>query len=237
MWGKIYYINGFMYMNQRGTLMLKYLITTFLSVSLLSACTTVSHDAYSGEQKVNKTTIGTGTGALGGAIIGALANGKKGALIGAAVGGLAGASIGNSMDRQETELRQRLVGTGVQVAHEGNHIRLIMPSDVTFRTNSPDINAQFYTVLNSVALVLKKYRDTEVAVNGHTDNTGTEEYNQILSVKRAHSVSAYLEGQGVKSDRLASFGHGIHQPTASNATKDGRAQNRRVEIYLNPLNV
>jgi len=206
-----------------------------LALLALTACTTVSHDPYTGEQQINQTTIGAGVGTVGGAIIGALAGDTKGAIIGATVGGISGAAIGNNIDRQEAELRATLKGTGVQVAKVGNDLRLVIPSDITFKTDSANINAQFYPILNSVALVLKKYRTTEVIVAGHTDNTGKKAYNQRLSEKRASSVSAYLHGQGIHSGRLASEGYGMDRPIASNNSPTGRSKNRRVELRLHTV--
>ncbi len=110
-----------------------------------------------------------------------------------------------------------------------------MPGNVTFATKSADINANFYNVLNSVAIVLKKYDKTLIDVTGHTDSTGSDATNQKLSMSRAQSVSAYLIGQGTSSQRFLINGAGESQPIASNDTADGRAQNRRVEIKLTPL--
>jgi outer membrane protein OmpA-like peptidoglycan-associated protein len=198
----------------------------------LSGCTTVN--PYTGEQQVSRTTIGTGIGAAGGALIGALAGGGRGALIGAAVGGASGAVIGNIMDTQEAELRQQLVGTGVQVMKQGDVIQLVMASDVTFRTDSSDINAGFYPALNSVARVFRKYNNTNIVVSGYTDNVGGDAYNQRLSERRAASVGSYLMSQGISPNRVFTQGFGKRNPRASNGTAAGRAQNRRVEITVRP---
>ena len=150
-------------------------------------CATV--DPYTGEAKTSKTAVGTGVGAgLGaatGAIIGGITGGNHGALVGAAIGagagGLTGAAVGHSMDRQDAELRQILVGTGVQVKKVGDSVQLLMASDVTFDTDSADVRASFYSTLNSVAIVLKKYDNTSITINGYTDSTGNDAYNQELS--------------------------------------------------------
>jgi len=201
-------------------------------ISEISSCTTIN--PYTGEQEANDSTIGVGIGVASGALIGGLANDGKGALIGAAIGGLAGGLIGHSLDNTNTELRQRLVGTGVQVKKHGNSVQLVMSSDVTFKTDSADINSGFYSTLSSVAVVLKKYRDTNVIIYGYTDNTGTLEHNQELSEMRAQSVGNFLISQHINRNRIFAQGFGQRNPVASNTTKAGRAQNRRVVITLRP---
>ena len=157
---------------------------------------------------------------------------------GALVGGLAGAALGGGvgyyLDVQEAELRQELASTGVSVIRDGDSIRLIMPGNITFKTDSADINAGFYSTLNSVAKVLNKYDNSTVMVLGYTDSTGSAEYNQTLSRQRANAVAAYLQGQGVKSSRFEIMGLGSSNPIASNSTAEGRQQNRRVEIKIIP---
>ncbi len=117
----------------------------------------------------------------------------------------------------------------------GNQIILNMPSDITFNVDQDAVKPDFYSVLNSVALVLKKYKQTTVDVFGHTDSTGSDQHNFDLSQRRALSVANYLSAQGVDSRRFAVTGFGKTRPIASNATPAGRAQNRRVEIQLTPL--
>jgi outer membrane protein OmpA-like peptidoglycan-associated protein len=191
---------------------------------------------YTGEQQVSKTAAGAGIGALGGAIAGVLiGDNRKSVAIGAGVGALAGAAAGNYMDRQEAELRQQLQGTGVSLTRVGDQLILNMPGNITFATNSADVAADFYPVLNSVAVVLKKYPQTYVDVMGHTDSTGTASYNQSLSERRASSVGSYLQNQGIQSARLVIKGIGQTMPIDSNDTAAGRAQNRRVEIVLTPV--
>jgi len=211
----------------------KKITLTALAFSLLvglNGCTSIN--PYTGEKNVNDTSIGTGVGMAGGAILGGLLGGKSGALVGAAAGGLTGAAIGYSMDKQNEELRQRLVGTGVQVVKHGNSIQLSMASDVTFKTDSADINSGFYSTLSSVAIVLKKYSNTNIIVSGYTDNTGSAAHNQVLSEMRAKSVANFLITQGVNPQRFFTQGFGKRNSVASNSTKKGRAQNRRVVITL-----
>ncbi|MDP2124411.1 MAG: OmpA family protein, partial [Parvibaculum sp.] len=151
------------------------------------------------------------------------------------VGALAGGGIGYYMDQQEKELTQRLRASGVSVTRVGNDIILNMPGNVTFATDSSDINSRFFEVLNSVAVVLKEYDKTLVDVTGHTDSTGSAAYNMELSQRRAQSVASYLIGQGLDGRRFYIVGAGLTQPIADNNTAAGREQNRRVEIRLSPL--
>jgi outer membrane protein OmpA-like peptidoglycan-associated protein len=210
-------------------------VTLAVLASFLAACTTTN--PYTGDQQISKTAGGAAIGALAGAGVGLLAGGddRRNALIGAGVGALAGGVIGNVMDQQEAELRQQLQGTGVSVTRNGNQIILNMPSNVTFATNQDAISTAFYPTLNSVALVLNKYAQTLVDINGHTDSTGNPQSNLDLSQRRAFSVSTYLSNQHVDGRRFRVQGLGDTQPIATNATSAGRAQNRRVEIQITPL--
>ena len=201
---------------------------------ILAGCQTT--DPYTGEQKTSNTAKGAGIGAVGGAVAGALFSGKrKAVLLGAGLGALAGGAVGNYMDREEAKLRAQLQGTGVSVTRVGDAIILNMPGNVTFATDSSDISADFYPVLDSVALVINEFEQTYVDVVGHTDSTGSEEYNQRLSVARASSVARYLESQKVLPQRVQTTGMGQTSPIATNDTPEGRALNRRVEIRLTPL--
>lgn len=212
------------------------LVVGALTVAALVACETLqTEDPYTGEKQVSKTAAGAGIGAVGGAVVGGIAGGRKGALIGAGVGALAGTAVGYYMDQQEAKLREQLRGTGVSVTRSGDRIILNMPGNVTFATASSDISADFYPVLNSVAIVLNEYEKTYVDVIGHTDSRGSDDYNQGLSERRAASVAAYLESQKVLPQRLVVVGRGESEPIASNDTPEGRALNRRVEITLTPV--
>lgn len=205
----------------------------------LTACTTTN--PYTGQSQLSNTTggalIGTGGGAIAGAIVGAAVGGdpRIGALIGAGVGGLTGAAIGNYMDQQEAELRAQLQGTGVSVTRVGDQIILNMPSNITFATDSSNVQPQFNQTLVSVGLVLKKFDKTIVDVYGHTDSQGDDNYNLSLSQRRAVSVATILANQGINQRRFFIEGKGETSPIASNATESGRAQNRRVEIQLSPI--
>ena len=162
---------------------------------------------------------------------------RKRALIGAGIGALAGTAVGACMDAQEAKLREQLASTGVSVTRVGNDIILNVPGNVTFPVNQSAIRGNFYPVLNSVGLVLDEYEKTMIDVVGHTDSTGSFEYNMDLSQGRALSVSQYLESQGVDRVRIAAQGVGEQFPIADNDTNYGRQQNRRVELVLRPLTV
>ena len=214
--------------------MLKKTIAAGLIAAMAAGCTT---DPYTGQQKISNTAAGAGLGALAGAGLGLLAGGddRRNALLGAGIGALAGGAIGGYMDQQEAQLRAQLQGTGVSVTRVGDQIILNMPSNITFAFDSDSIQPSFYETLNSVALVLRRYNQTLVDVIGHTDSTGSTDYNMRLSQRRAAAVADYLIAQGNNSQRFAVIGMGPTQPIASNATEEGRAQNRRVEIKLVPL--
>lgn len=214
--------------------MKKLMITSLASVLLLGGCTTL--DPYTQQSKTSQSTTGAGLGALGGAILGAAVAGKgdrnEGALAGAVIGGAIGGGIGYYMDQQEMLLRQELEGTGVRVERVGDDIRLIMPGNITFATDSDRVDPAFYPVLDSVAKVLLKFEKTQVAVEGYTDSTGSFEYNQQLSERRANSVARYLNSVGVNHLRLDARGLGERYPIATNDNQAGRAMNRRVEIKI-----
>jgi outer membrane protein OmpA-like peptidoglycan-associated protein len=204
----------------------------FLSLAplvLFAACTTVN--PYTGQQQTSNAVRYGGIGGVVCGLIGAAESGQRAR--NAALGcGAIGAGIGAYMDAQEAELRQELSGTGVQVQREGDELNLVMPGNVTFNTNEYTIRNQFFGVLDSVAQVLYKYGDTRLIVSGHTDSTGSADYNYGLSERRARSVSNYLASQGVDQGRLLVQGMGPDRPIASNASESGRAQNRRVELQV-----
>jgi len=204
-------------------------------VLALGACTTVN--PYTQETQTSKVAKGAGIGAAAGAVVGLLTKGDKleNALIGAGVGALAGGGVGYYMDVQEKKLRDRMAGTGVTVTRNGDNITLNMPSSITFALNSADLNSQFYSALDGVSLVLKEYNKTVVEVAGHTDSSGSDQYNQQLSQRRAGSVAGYLSSHGVNQQRLITIGAGEAHPVASNDSEAGRSANRRVELTIVPV--
>lgn len=200
-------------------------------------CTT---NAVTGESRVSRTAIGAGGGAAVGALAGLAVGGSENAqrnavLIGAGIGALTGGAIGGYMDRQEAALRAELEATGVGIRRQGNELFLVMPSNITFRTGSATIEPGFTRTLGSVATVLQRYNQSLIDVYGHTDNVGTDSSNQQLSEQRARSVANFLARQGVRQDRMIVSGFGESRPIASNASPQGREQNRRVEIRIVPL--
>ena len=200
---------------------------------LLAGCTT---NPYTGEQQVSKAaTYGAGAAAVCG-LVGAIDSSQhaRNAALGC---GIVGAGVGAYMDVQEAKLREQLQGTGVSVVREGDNIRLVMPGNITFQTDSYNLRGDFYPVLNSVGEVLAKYGDTTIRLTGHTDNTGSRQYNQTLSERRASSVADYLVTREVTRSRLLVQGMSFDQPIADNGTAEGRAQNRRVELYILPKSV
>jgi outer membrane protein OmpA-like peptidoglycan-associated protein len=209
-------------------------------VVTLSACTTL--DPYTREERParaqRQAVIGAAAGAVAGLITGdSSMERKKRALVGAGLGALAGAGVGTYMDRQEAKLRAELERTGVSVTRIGDNITLNMPGNVTFATNSSDLNANFFEVLNSVALVVNEYNQTVIEVAGHTDSVGSDTDNQQLSDRRANAVASYLGTRAVRTDRIITVGEGERRPVATNDTDTGRQQNRRVELTLVPLTV
>ncbi len=220
-------------MNRRSHALIIVLVASFL----LGACQTT--DPYTGQQQTSDTAKGAGIGAASGALIAMLISGtsRKNALIGAGIGALAGGAAGRYMDNQEKKLREQLQGTGVSVTRSGDNLVLNMPGNITFATNQSDIAPGFYPVLNSVALVLKEYEKTLIDVVGHTDSTGPMQLNMQLSAARASTVQAYLANQGIPPVRIQAQGVGPQYPVASNATPEGRQQNRRVDLVLRPLTV
>lgn len=179
--------------------------------------------------------IGGAGGAGVGAGIGAIIGGKEGAAIGAGVGavagGMTGAAIGARMDNQQKELEKNVKGAKIERT-AGNQINVKFDSGILFDVGSSNLKTDAKTALDNFAKVLNEYPETKLTVEGHTDNTGTKTLNKSLSEQRAMSVRNQLSFDGVKGDRMATYGYADDQPVASNATPDGRAQNRRVEIKI-----
>jgi outer membrane protein OmpA-like peptidoglycan-associated protein len=206
------------------------------SLLATAACVT---NPETGNQRVSRTAVGAIAGALGGYLLGDVVGGRHDRterIIGAGIGAIAGGAVGNYMDRQEAELRRQTAGTGVDVIRQGDDLVLRMPSGITFDYDRSDIKPQFQATLNEVARTLQTYNQTYVDVLGHTDTTGTADYNQGLSVRRAQSVASYLVTNGVSPARIATRGYGETAPLyLPDDTEAKRAANRRVEIKIVPV--
>lgn len=207
-------------------------------VVLMTACSTL--DPYTREEQTSKAAKGAMIGAVSGAVAGLITGDdslerKQHALIGAGIGALAGGAVGYYMDRQEAKLRAQLEGSGVSVTRVGDNITLNMPGNITFATNSSDLNADFFPVLRSVGIVVNEFEQTIIEVAGHTDSTGSDQYNQALSERRAGSVATVLQAENVLAERIITVGIGEQRPIADNGSASGRQANRRVELTLVPL--
>ena len=184
---------------------------------------------------LSKTAKGTAIGAAAGGTVGAIigkqtGNTAVGAIIGAAVGGAAGAYIGNYMDKQAEEMQRDLEGAKVERVGEG--IKITFDSGILFDVDKANLRNDAQANLDKLAVILNKYADTDILIEGHTDNTGSDDYNLELSRKRASSVSNYVAGLGVSPTRFTTMGYGESQPIATNETAEGRQLNRRVEIAV-----
>ena len=215
-------------------MLLKKSLPVALLALAMSACAPVQESV----RENPNTAAGAGIGAVGGALIGSAVAGKgrrtEAAVIGAVVGGLAGGAIGNRMDAQERALRQQMANTGVDVERRGDNIVLVFPDNITFATGRSDIKPEFMHSLDSVAQSLQQYPDTRIQIAGHTDNVGSPAANQRLSEDRAFRVRDYLGQRGISAQRMSVVGYGASRPVASNDTAQGRAENRRVEITIQP---
>lgn len=183
-----------------------------------------------------KAKRGAAIGAAVGGAIGAGSSDKdlEKTVIGAAVGAVVGGAIGDSLDKQERDLRRDLNNDAIGVINTGTELRVTMPQDLLFATDSDALRPDLQADLRVLANNLNEYPNSRVIVVGHTDSTGTQAYNLNLSERRARTVAGILQSSGVSGGRLSVIGQGEAQPIASNATASGRAQNRRVEIVIRP---
>ncbi len=218
-------------------------ITLALAVAIaLSGCqATQRQSATTGETETNSATTGAILGAIAGTAVG-VATGddakdrRKRALIGAAGGAAVGGGVGYYFDQQEAALRQELLNSGVQVERVGeNQLLLRMENGIGFNSSSYQLDPSIHNTLRGVARILVEYPDTSLVIDGHTDSTGGDTLNQVLSERRAESVRSYLISQGVASGRAIARGNGERYPLCTNKTTTGRACNRRVEIQILPL--
>jgi len=203
---------------------------------ILSGCVTPESAANS--KPGDNTTAGTIMGGLIGAIAGmemsSKGDQKKGAIVGAIVGAAAGNAIGQSLDEQAADLRRDLNNNQVNVTNTGSELIVTMPQDILFALDSAAVRSDLRRDLGVVAGNLQAYPNSTISIEGHTDNTGTANYNRILSQRRANAVADILVNNGVPPARLYAVGRGENEPVASNLSVTGRAQNRRVEIVIRP---
>ena len=210
---------------------MKLALTSFaLAAFVLTGCANMSETQQG-------TAKGAGIGAVAGAVLGAATGGSKGAATGAVLGGAVGAGGGylwsKKMQDQKAAMERATVGTGVAVSQTSdNRLKLDIPSDISFATGRSDINTSFAPILNQFASSLNQNPVTTVTIVGHTDAVGTDATNNPLSMDRANSTRNYLAARGVANNRIATDGRGEREPIADNNTNEGRAKNRRVEIYV-----
>jgi len=214
---------------------MKYVMILLLSCSLLSACVTMPQ-TKTGQGAVYGTAGGAAAGAILGQAIGGDTEGTLwGAAIGAAIGGMGGAGVGKMMDNQEVEMRQALANSeAASVRREGNLLAVTFKSDMSFDFDSSTVRSGLYTEIDRVAGIMQNYPQTLIRIEGHTDSSGSEEYNMDLSRRRALAVQDLLTQRGVGIQRIEIVGYGESTPVASNDTESGRQLNRRVEIKIIP---
>jgi outer membrane protein OmpA-like peptidoglycan-associated protein len=204
---------------------------SFVIVLALSLLSGVSFTACNWSNAQKGGAIGAGSGAAVGGVIGAQShNTAVGAIIGAAVGGAAGALIGNYMDKQAAELQRDLEHAKVERIGEG--IKITFDSGILFNVDSYTLSETSKSNLSDLSKTLQKYNDTNILIEGHTDNTGTDQHNKTLSEQRAASVADFLKSYGVIGSRITTNGYGESQPVADNGTVEGRQQNRRVDVAI-----
>ena len=203
----------------------------FLTVALVLTLCVALVGCASMKKRDKGALIGAGAGAAIGAVIGKQAgNTAVGAILGAAIGGAAGAYIGNYMDKQAEEMKRDIEGAKIERVGEG--IKITFESGILFDVNKSELQPAATTNLQKLAIILNKYEDTEILIEGHTDSTGGDEYNRELSMRRAQSVATSLSGSQVNATRFTIMGYGEAQPIADNSTTDGRQLNRRVDIAI-----
>ena len=209
-----------------------------LTLSLVSAVGLAACEpAYLQDPNQNRTRDGAILGGMLGAFLGAAAdddNRGRNAVLGAAAGAAVGGAIGYSLDQQAADLRASMANDNIVIDNRGDHLMVTMPDGILFDTDSAAIRAGLQADLRAMARNLQQYAASTVDVIGHTDNTGSADYNQDLSARRASAVAGVLLEQGVDPARVRSFGRGENEPVATNLTPEGRQQNRRVEIIIRP---
>lgn len=209
---------------------------TFIGFTLLAFLFT-SCEALKNTNKAQRGgAIGASTGAVAGGVIGNNVgdghNTAVGAIIGAVVGGAAGTLIGNKMDKQAREINDEIPGAEVSRVGEGISVTFDENSGIYFATDKHDINEQSEESLKKLVKIFEEYPNTNILLEGHTDNTGRSEYNMSLSEKRANSVRQFLMEEGISNNRLTTKWYGEEQPKHDNSTEEGRSKNRRVELAI-----
>jgi outer membrane protein OmpA-like peptidoglycan-associated protein len=221
--------------HRRENDMKKLILGTAAAALFITGCADMNGGMAGMSPTTRNTAIGAGAGALGGAAIGAVAGGHagRGAIIGAGVGAIGSYIWSQNMERQRQQMVQATQGTGIAVSQTAdNQLKLDIPSDVSFDTGRSNIKSNFAPVLDQFAGGLRNNPNSTVRIIGHTDSTGSDAVNNPLSVERANSTRDYLVSRGVAPQRIGTEGMGSRMPIASNDTNDGRARNRRVEIYV-----
>jgi len=208
---------------------MKSIVNVFIAGTLVVSMAFVVGCGASNAVKGGAVGAGAG-GAVGGAVGYKLGNTAMGAIIGAAVGGTAGVLIGRHMDKQAEEMRQDLKNARIERIGEG--IKITFESGILFDTDSAELLPVAKANIESLAGILRKYPDTNILIEGDTDDTGSDEHNQALSERRAQSVAAYQQSLGIPGSRISTIGLGESNPIASNDTEYGRQQNRRVEVAI-----
>ncbi len=211
---------------------------TPLAVAAAAAVLVLASGCESMSERQRGTATGAGIGAVAGAVIGSATGGRTGtgAAVGAAVGAVAGNLWSKRMEDKRREMERATAGTGVEVVRTGdNQLKLEVPSDISFAVNSAAIEPRLRPVLDAFANGLGSEPQMRVRVVGHTDNTGSDAINDPLSLRRAESVRDYLSDRGVAASRVEVSGRGSREPVATNDTAEGRAKNRRVEIFLRDM--
>ncbi len=214
----------------------KILVSSIGALALIGTTSACVTDPNTGNQVISRTAIGGIGGAGLGYLLGGIVGGKTARIVGAGIGAAAGGYVGYRMDEQIRELDEVTAGTGVDVGQteDGSGILVRFP-DVTFATNSTTVSPAMRDVLDGVASNLVNRPQSLIDVMGHTDSTGSDQYNLDLSRRRAESVANYLVSRGVSRARIETLGYGEQFPIADNTTDSGRSQNRRVEIRITPV--
>ena len=210
---------------------------TLAAAVALSACTPTTTQSVTGEPG-SRQQQGILSGALLGGILGAAINDDdrgRGALLGAAGGAIVGGGVGAYLDRQAADLQAAISSDDVIITNTGEELRVVMPEGILFEIDSANVRASLQGDLRALAQNVLVYDQTTIDVIGHTDDTGSDAYNLDLSTRRASAVAGILLEEGVAPSRVRSFGRGEFEPVASNATVEGRARNRRVEVIIRPI--